>query len=140
MTQVTATAKNIRISAKKVRMVVDQIKKMKVQDAMAILNYTIKSSSQPLKKVIASAVANAKNNLGLDEQSLKFKTIIVGEGPVYKRFRPVSRGRAHAILKRTSHIFVTLEGEQAKKVATANQTEDQKTKEVKKEEKIGTKS
>ena len=95
-------------------LVVDQIKKMNPQDAIDILPLTKKSSSLPLKKVIASAVANAKNNLGLDPKSLKFESILVSQGPVFKRFQPISRGRAHSILKRTSHIKVTLVGEQKK--------------------------
>lgn len=126
--QVTATAKNIRISAKKVRLVTDQIKKMTPQEALPLLDFVQKSSSIPVKKVIASAVANAKNNLGLDEGSLKFKSIIVMEGPVFKRYRPVSRGRAHSILKRTSHIKVTLEGEAKKKVSEVSKEENAKQK------------
>lgn len=113
--QVSATAKNIRISDRKIGLLVDQIKKMNPQEAVDILNFTNKASSQPLKKVIASAMANAKNNLGLDQNSLKFKTILVERGPVFKRFRAVSRGRGHSILKRTTHLTVTLEGEQPKK-------------------------
>lgn len=116
--QVSATAKNIRISPKKVRLVVDQIRKMNPQQALSILDFITKSSSIPIKKVISSAVANAKNNLGLDETSLKFKSILVGEGPVLKRYQPISRGRAHAILKRSSHIKIVLEGQQSKKVTT----------------------
>lgn len=116
--EVSATAKNIRISPKKVRLVVDQIKKMNPQQALSILDFITKSSSRPIKKVISSAVANAKNNLGLDETSLKFKSILVGEGPVLKRYQPISRGRAHAILKRSSHIKIVLEGQQSKKVTT----------------------
>lgn len=125
--EVTATAKNIRISPKKVRLVVDQIKKMNPHQALAILDFTPKSSAKPIKKVIASAIANAKNNLGLKEATLKFKSIVVGKGPVSKRYQPISRGRAHSILKRTSHIKVVLEGEQPKKVS--------KVPEVSKEEK-----
>lgn len=130
--EVTATAKNIRISAKKVRLVVDQIKKMDPQTALSILELTVKSASMPLQKVIKSAIANAKNNLGLDEQSLKFKAVLVGQGPPFKRFRPVSRGRAHAILKRTSHITVILEGEQrAKESKVTKEPEEPKEKNAK---------
>lgn len=114
MIEVTASAKNIRISPKKVSLVVSQIKKMNPQKALSILDFTQNAPAKPLKKVIASAIANAKNNLNLDEQSLKFKTIVVEKGSVFKRYRPISRGRAHSILKRTSHIKVTLEGEQRK--------------------------
>ena len=109
--EITATAKNIRLSPKKVRLLVAQIKKMDPQQALSVLDFTSKSASRPLKKVIASAIANAKNNFGLAEQTLKFKSIFVEKGPVLKRFRPVARGRAHSILKRTSRISVVLEGE-----------------------------
>ena len=115
--QITATAKYIRISPQKVRLVVDQIQKMTPPHALDVLDHVTKSSAKPLKKVIASAVANAKNNFGLDEQTLKFKSLLVGIGPVSKRYQPVARGRAHSILKRTSHITVILEGEKTKEVA-----------------------
>lgn len=107
--EVTATAKYIRISPQKVRLVVDQIKKMKPTDAIAILDHINKSAAMPVKKVVASAVANAKNNQKASEQSLVFKSIQVNEGRMLKRWQPVSRGRAHSILKRTSHIKVVLE-------------------------------
>ena len=94
----------------------DQIKKMEPSKSMAVLNLIHKSSARPLKKVIASAVANAKNNFGLDEMTLTFKSILVGKGPVSKRYQPIARGRAHSILKRTSHITVILEGEHKKEV------------------------
>lgn len=112
--EVTATAKNIRISPQKVRLVVDQIRKMEPRDAIAILDHVTKSAAIPVKKVIASALANAKNNRKIDETSLFFKSIQVNEGRVLKRWQPVSRGRAHSILKRTSHIKVVLETKEEK--------------------------
>ncbi len=115
--EVTASARNIRISPEKVRLVVDQIKKLSPAKSIAVLGLVNKSSARPLKKVVASAIANAKNNFGLDEQTLTFKSILVGKGRMSKRFQAVARGRAHSILKRTSHITVTLEGEQKKKVS-----------------------
>ena len=107
--QVTAIAKNIKISPQKARLVVAQIKKMKPQQAVAMLDFVNKKSAIPLKKVIASAIANSVHNSGLNQDSLMFKSIEVSGGRVLKRFRPVSRGRAHSILKRTSHIKVVLE-------------------------------
>ena len=82
-----------------------------------------------------SAIANAKNNYALDEGSLVFKQISASKGLSFKRYRPVSRGRAHHILKRASHLTVVLEGEQKVK----KELESQKVKETK-EEKSGTKS
>lgn len=113
--EVVAIAKNIRVSPQKVKLVVDQIKKMPPQKAITMLPHVNKSAAKPLKKVIGSAIANAKNNFGLDENSLSFKSVLVGKGMVFKRYQPVARGRAHPILKRTSHITVILEGEQKTK-------------------------
>lgn len=109
--EVTAIAKYIRISPQKMGLVVDQIKKMPPAKAVAMLDFINKSASPVLRKVIASAIANAKNNHNLKEDALLFKRIEVASGPASKRYRPISRGRAHTILKRTSHIRVVLEGE-----------------------------
>ncbi|MDO8487283.1 MAG: 50S ribosomal protein L22 [Candidatus Curtissbacteria bacterium] len=122
---IEASVKNIRISAEKVKLVVDQIKKMPPQKAIQILNFVNKSSSPVLKKVIASALANAKNNHGISEGDLIFKEILVGNGPMFKRFRPVSRGRAHHILKRTSNIKIVLESKAGEtKVSKAPSTKE----------------
>lgn len=107
-----AIAKNVRVSPKKARIVVDRIRKLPPQKAVQILGFVRKSSSPALKKVILSAIANAKNNHNLAEESLFFKDIQVGKGMVFKRFRAVARGRAHSILRRTSHIRVVLEGQE----------------------------
>lgn len=130
--QVIAIAKNVRISPQKVRLVVDQIRKIKPQQSMLILDHVPQKASGPLKKVIASAIANAQNNYGLDTESLTFAEINVNKGQVFKRYRAISRGRAHSILKQTSNIKIVLEGEKEKevskvsegtKVATAESTE-----------------
>lgn len=109
--QVKASAKNIKISPEKVNLVVTQIKKMKPQDAINTLGFFNKSSSPVLKKLISSAVANAQNNNGIQAGDLVFREIIVTKGPIIKRFRATSRGRAHSIFKRTSHVTVVLESE-----------------------------
>ena len=133
--EVKAIAKNIRISPKKVRLVIDQIRNRKPQDAVKILDFVNKRPAAAIKKVIMSAIANAKNNYALDEGSLVFKQISASKGLSFKRYRPVSRGRVHHILKRASHLTVVLEGEQKVK----KELESQKVKETK-EEKSGTKS
>ena len=115
--QVTAIAENVRISPKKVRLVVDQIKNRKPQDAVKVLDFVNKRSAAAVKKTIMSAIANAKNNYALDEGSLLFKQISVNKGLTFKRYRPVSRGRAHHILKKASHLTVVLEGEEKKKIS-----------------------
>lgn len=113
--QARAEAKNIRISAQKVRKVVSAIKELDPQEAVVNLEFINKRAAEPLKKVIKSAIANATHNFDMNEDNLKFKTIQIGEGPTYKRWRPVSKGRAHQILKRTSHIKVILEEENGSK-------------------------
>lgn len=133
--EVTAIAKNVRISPKKVRLVIDQIRNRKPQDAVKILDFVNKRPASAIKKTIMSAIANAKNNYALDEGSLVFKQISASKGLTFKRFRPVSRGRVHHILKRASHLTVVLEGEQKVK----KEPESQKVKETK-EETSGTKN
>lgn len=131
--EVQAIAKNIRVSPYKVRLVVDQIKKLPPAETVKMLDFVTKAASKPLQKVIKSAISNAKNNSNLDENSLKFKEIQVGHGITFKRYRPIARGRAHSIKKRTSNIKVVLEGEEKKKSAndktdksnTSNKTNNQ---------------
>ena len=108
--EIKAIARNVRISPKKTLLIVNKIKKMKPKDAVKILEFIPQSIAQPLKKVVLSAIANAKNNYGFDIDSLTFKQIMVSKGPVFKRYQPISRGRVHRILKRTSHILVIVEG------------------------------
>jgi len=110
--EVKATAKYIRISPRKVRLVVNAIKGLSPQKALTYLKFIKKRAAQPLAKVIKSALSNAKTNHNLQPEKLKFKKIEVTEGPTLKRWRPISRGRAHKINKRTSHIKVVLEGEE----------------------------
>lgn len=108
--EVKAEAKYIRISPRKVRLVVDAIKGLTPQKAVSYLKFVNKRAAAPLSKLIKSAIANAQNNFSLKPEDLKFKEIQVGEGPTLKRWQAVSRGRAHPIMKRTSHIKVVLEG------------------------------
>lgn len=105
-----AEAKYIRISPRKVRLVVDVIQGLTPQKAISYLKFVNKRAAAPLSKVIKSAIANAQNNFSLKSEDLKFKEIQVSEGPTLKRWQAVSRGRAHQIMKRTSHIKVVLEG------------------------------
>ena len=137
--QVTAIAKNIRISPKKVRLVINQIKNKKPQDAVKVLDFVNKGSASAIKKVIMSAIANAKNNYSLNEESLVFKQISASKGLTFKRFRPVSRGRVHHILKRASHLTVVLEGEEKKKVSDVSKV-SKETKESVNQSKLENKS
>ncbi|AOG60818.1 50S ribosomal protein L22 [Spiroplasma helicoides] len=96
----------IRISPRKVRLVADSIRSRKISEAVAILQNQDKRSSEPVLKLLNSAVANAVNNNGMEADQLFVKTIYVNEGPTLKRFRPRAHGRAYEILKRTSHITI----------------------------------
>ena len=104
-----AVAKYIRISPYKVRIVLDIIRGKGVKEAIAILENTPKSASDPVKKVVMSAAANAEHNLGMDKDNLFVAECYADQGPTLKRVRPVSKGRAYRILKRTSHITVVLD-------------------------------
>lgn len=104
-----AFLKNYRQSPRKVRVVADLVRGKRVSEARVILRTTTKRSVSPLLKLLESAVANAKHNDKVPPELLRVKDIRVDQGPTMKRFRPVSRGSAHPIKKRTSHISIFLE-------------------------------
>ncbi|NCS97015.1 MAG: 50S ribosomal protein L22 [Candidatus Pacebacteria bacterium] len=106
---IKATQKNTRQTALKVRLVANAVKGMKLEDAIKQLGVIERKSSIVVLKVIRQAIANAMNNHGLTFDDLTLKNIVVTGGPSYKRFRAVSRGRAHSIIKRTCHVSVELE-------------------------------
>lgn len=108
---IIAEAKNIRKSPRKVRLIADGLRGQNPLSVLESLKVSNKSASLPLSKVIKSAVANATNNMKIDSKKLVIKEILVNEGPVMKRYEARSRGMAHPILKRTSHIKIVLEGE-----------------------------
>ncbi|MBR3382901.1 MAG: 50S ribosomal protein L22 [Clostridia bacterium] len=104
-----ATAKYIRISSRKVKVVIDLIRGKSVDDAEAILLYTPKAAAEPVLKLLRSAIANAENNLELSRDNLYVAEIYANQGPTLKRYRPRARGSAFHIRKRTSHITVILD-------------------------------
>ena len=104
-----AHAKYVRISSRKVKIVIDLIRGKSVDEAAAILMYTPKAASPVVLKVLNSAIANAENNLGMDRESLYVAETFANEGPTLKRYWARSHGRADQILKRTSHITVILD-------------------------------
>ena len=104
-----ATARYIRISPYKVRVVLDNIRGLDVNKAIAVLENTTKAGADPIKKVVLSAVANAENNLGMNRDDVFVAVCYADQGPTLKRMRPVARGRGYRILKRTSHITVILD-------------------------------
>ena len=104
--EVSATAKRLRISAQKARLVADQVRGMPVEEALNLLEFSPKKAAHLVKKVLNSAIANAENNEGADVDELKVSTIYVDEGMTMKRLRPRAKGRADRILKRSCHITV----------------------------------
>ncbi len=109
-----ATAKHIRISAYKIRPILNVIRGKEYKIALAYLENLQKSGSDPIKKVLVSAGANAEHNLGLDKDNLFVAECYADEGPALKRMRPRAQGRAFRILKRTSHITVVLDAKSEK--------------------------
>ena len=96
------------MSPQKLRLVADQVRGMPVEDAVNLLTFSKKKAASLIKKVLDSAIANAEHNDGSDIDELEVSRIAVDEGPTLKRIRPRARGRANRILKRTSHIRVTV--------------------------------
>lgn len=106
--QAKAIARDVRISPRKVRLVVDLIRGKGLEEARAILKYVPKRGAEPVSKVLNSAAANAVNNLDLIEDALVVTAAYVDEGPSLKRVLPRARGQAHIIKKRTSHITIVV--------------------------------
>lgn len=104
--EVPAQLKYARISAQKCRLVADQVRGMPVAKAMDLLTFSSKKAAHLVKGVLASAIANAEHNDGLDIDELYVSSIFVDEGPTMKRYRARAKGRGNQILKRTSHITV----------------------------------
>lgn len=105
-TEIAARLRGARISAQKARLVVDQIRGKKVEDALNILAFSPKKAAKIIKKVLESAIANAENNDGADVDELKVSSVFVDEGMSLKRIKPRAKGRADRITKRTCHITV----------------------------------
>ena len=99
---------NLRTAPRKVRQVIDLVRGKRVQEAQSILLFTVNKSARPVLKLLNSAVAAAKHDLHLDESNLIISKITADEGPKLKRWHPMSRGRAYPIIKRSSHIALTL--------------------------------
>jgi len=123
--QIKAESKYIRTSPRKLRLVASLVRNMSLNEAMTTLTHLRKRAAKPLQKTLKQAIANAVNNLNLSKDSLQIQSIEVNEGATYKRWNPVSRGRAHSILKRTSHIKVILK---SKTTAPGAVTKTKKTK------------
>lgn len=107
--KVIASLNNLRTSPRKVRLVTDSIVGMNASAAIVQLKHVVKKTSEPMEKLLNSALANAENNFGLDKDNMFVSSILVGEGAKLKRWLPRAQGRATLLLKRTSHIKLELE-------------------------------
>ncbi|MBR5484959.1 MAG: 50S ribosomal protein L22 [Oscillospiraceae bacterium] len=103
-----AYLKYARISPRKVQIVLDLIRNQPTDKAIAILKHTPKAASEPLEKLLKSAIANAENNHNMDPNNLYISECYVGPGPILKRIRPRAQGRAFRVLKRTSHVTMVV--------------------------------
>ena len=106
--EVSAKLKFVRLSPQTARLVADQIRGLPVERAVELLTFSDKKAAGILKKVLESAIANAEHNEGADIDELHVQTVVVDQGPTQKRFRARARGRVNHIMKRTSHITLTV--------------------------------
>ena len=111
--QAVATLKYARISSRKVKIVADLIRGKNVDEALAIVKFTPKASSELIEKLLKSAIANAENNHDMKPENLYIAEIYANQGPTLKRIRPAAKGSAVRIRKRTSHITIKLEEKEA---------------------------
>src|SRR3954452_6781618 len=110
----SATARHVRMAPMKTRRVVDLIRGLPANEALNVLRFSPQAATEPVYKVLASAIANAEHNDGLRADNLWVATAYVDEGPTMKRFRPRPRGRPSRIRKRTSHITIVVESREPK--------------------------
>jgi len=104
-----AIARHVRVSPMKARRVINLVRGLPAKEALTVLQFAPQAASEPIYKVLASAIANAENNERLDPDSLLVAEAYVDEGPTMKRFRPRAQGRAYRIRKRTCHITIVVE-------------------------------
>jgi large subunit ribosomal protein L22 len=133
--EVKSTTKFVRLSPQKARDVAREIQGLAVSTALDILTFTPKKAAQLIGKTLKTAIADAENNFSLDTSTLVIKEAVIGAGPTLRRFKPRAKGSAGPILKRTSHISITLVGsapEKKKRIArkSAAQSTPAKTKEA----------
>ena len=120
--EIKAQLNYLRIAPRKVRSIVNLIRGKEIKDAEHQLKFIFRRSSAPILKLLKSAIANAKSNFNTEKENLFIKNIIVNEGVPYRRQRPMSRGRAYPIMKRTSRIILTLGVKEGVKIPAATTT------------------
>ena len=109
--EAVARLRNLPVSPTKVRLVVDQIRGARVENALRTLEFSKKRVAHSVRETLKSAIANAENNFGMDVDTLVVFQASVDQGTVMKRFRPRARGRASRVIKRTSHVTLTVRAE-----------------------------
>lgn len=127
--EVTAKARYIRMSPRKVRLVIDVVRGMNVKEAQTQLKFMKKAAAEPVLKLLNSAVANAENNFGIKKDDLRIKTLVADGGPILDRWMARAFGRSAPIRKRTTHISIVLEDNEAKQ--SVAQTKNKANKEIK---------
>ena len=123
-----AIAKNIKVSPRKVRLVVDSIKKQNLNKSLSILSLMPKRAANPVKKAIDSAIANAVNNFKVNREALSIRDIIVNEGTSLKRYHFAARGRTRPYKRRMSHIRVILTDNEVKNQNSKVKSESEEVK------------
>jgi len=126
--EIVAKLRHLRIAPRKVRLVAGLIRGQQVSRALALLDNAPKRAAQPMAKLLQSAIANAKNNFQLKEDSLYVARIAVDEGPKLKRWRPRAMGRAYGIQKKTSHVTLVLSKVKSEKSKVKSQSSKLKVK------------
>jgi large subunit ribosomal protein L22 len=111
--EVAATARDIRVSPRKLRLILSRLPGLSVDQALALLRYMPSPHAVPVSKVVRSAAANAENNFDMDVDDLYVKHATADEGRTMKRIRPRSRGRVSPLLKRSSHVTIILDEREA---------------------------
>ncbi|MCL5017202.1 MAG: 50S ribosomal protein L22 [Patescibacteria group bacterium] len=132
MIRETVKLRHLHIAPRKARLIANLIKGMTANEAEAQLMLASKRSAEPILKLLKSAVANAVNNRKVDQDALVVETVMVDQGPSFKRFLPRAMGRATPILKRTCHVTLVLKEAKKKKTARFNTAIVKKEKEAKK--------
>lgn len=127
----SAKLSNARVSSRKAGFVLDAIRGKNVADAIGIVTYSPRYASKLIKKLLESAVANAKNNNQMDEEKLYVAECFAGNATNYKRMHPRAQGRAYSILKRNSHITVILDERKVEEKVISKENEESKEKVVK---------
>jgi large subunit ribosomal protein L22 len=107
--KIVAKSKHIRLTPRKLKLVVDTIKDLSIDETLIRLKFLPKKAAQPITQVLNQAISNATNNFNLNKEDLKIKKIMVQKGPSMKRWRAGARGRAKPYTRRTSHLTIILE-------------------------------